>query len=54
MPVTASYGGTVVIDMTFESESQNDDWAFGVEAQYDSICSGAAGVSGDGAQVKVA
>ena len=54
MPVTASYGGTVIIDMTFETESHNEDWAFGVEGQFDSITSGAAGVSGDGAQVKVA
>ena len=49
MPRSASYGGTVIIDMKFESAADNSDWSFGVEAEFDSICSGGGGgVSGEG------
>jgi hypothetical protein len=47
-PKSASYGGTVIIQMTFETAADNSDWAFGVEAAFDSITSGAVGVSGEG------
>jgi hypothetical protein len=48
VPRSASYGGTVIIDMKFESAADNLDWSFGVEAEFDGICSGGGGVSGEG------
>jgi len=47
-PKSASYGGTVIIEMKFETEANNMDWAFGVEAAFDSVTSGRSGVEGQG------
>jgi len=40
----------VIINMKFETSSNDQDWAFGVEGTYDSFLSGsgAAGVAGNG------
>jgi len=54
LPSQASFGGTVVITMKFETSAEDKDWSFGVEAQFDSVTSGAIGVEGNGRQASLA
>lgn len=54
VPAAASFGGTVVIEMSFETASADTSWSHGVEAQFDSIVSGRMGSETNGRQASLA